>query len=446
MAATVTKKRAKDIKKKYTKDDDRFAPLFSTNICYFGLKIDDCSEGFTVADLDKLLELACELELDRCESFSDEESNTLYKCAPVHAINALLLLVASHRSIAETVAQRMAPRCADTIDGEDGTDFVSEITGPNLVALMDECGPIAVPYLVAEMHKLLFTPDLSADSWLGTTNIGAALNDIIRECYKDIPLAISLTQQFCAPLLEFLRRYGPTLPATARAKSSENMMHRSNAGYFLKKIVDIAMLITEEKEVLQLCRILCGLESTFDHSWLDVLRLFSLEPHPQDELLRVRGNRLDWVIQTWNENHPDKHFPFPRGVMDGPFPGQPGYELPKRLFKYKYCMGGTGSCGRWVGLKICQCCKHRYYCSVECQKSDWGCGRQQEDILKRDSMPTKFSKRPLNRLAKPGCWRSHHYPHCRLTQAYKQWVQHQKHARNDDDEEDEQNEDASLKS
>ena len=40
MTTAVSKKRAKDIKKKYTKDDDRFAPFFSTNICYFGLKID----------------------------------------------------------------------------------------------------------------------------------------------------------------------------------------------------------------------------------------------------------------------------------------------------------------------------------------------------------------------------------------------------------------------
>ena len=137
--------------------------------------MDECSEGFTVADLDKLLDLACELELDRCEGFSDDDSNTLYKCAPVHAINALLILVASDRSIAETVAQRMAPRCADTIDGEDGTEFITDITGPNLVVLMDEIGPIAVPYLCAEMNKLLFTPNLSADSWLGTTNIGEGI-------------------------------------------------------------------------------------------------------------------------------------------------------------------------------------------------------------------------------------------------------------------------------
>ena len=227
----VSKKRAKDIKKKYLNLDERFVPFFSTSIFYHGLKFsEECSEGFTVADLDKLLDLACEMELDRCEGFTDEDTNMLYKCAPVHAINALLLLVANDRSIVDKVAQRMAPRCAETIDGEDGTEFITEITGPNLVVLMNECGPIAVPYLVAEMNKLLFTPSLDADSWLGTTNIGAALHDIIRESYQDIPLAISLTQQFCGPLLEFLRQYGPSLPATARAKSTDNMMHRSNAG------------------------------------------------------------------------------------------------------------------------------------------------------------------------------------------------------------------------
>ena len=208
------------------------------------------------------------------------------------------------------------------------------------------------------------------------------------------------------------------------------------------KIVDIAMLVTEEKEILQLCRILCGLESSFNRTWLDVLRLFSLEPHPQDDLLRTRGNRLDWVIQTWNENHPDKPYPFPPGVVDGPFPGQPGYELPKRLFRHKYCMGGTGSCGRWIGLKICQSCKHRYYCSEVCQQSDWGCGRQQEDQIKRAFMPTKYIQRPWNRLGKPGCWRSHHQPQCKLTKYYKQWVQHQKQTRNrgDDEEGEEPNE------
>jgi len=227
--APVSKKRAKDIKKKYIKDDERFVPFFSTSICQL-VNFQNCSEGFTIADLDKLLDLACELELDRCEGFSDEDTNTLYKCAPVHAINALLLLIASDRSIVDKVAQRMAPRLADTIDGEDGTDFITQITSSNLVVLMDECGPTAVPYLVAEMSKLIFSPDLDADSWVGTTNVGTALYDIIRECYKDIPLAISLTQQFCGPLLEFLQRYGPSLPATARAKPSENMMRRSNAG------------------------------------------------------------------------------------------------------------------------------------------------------------------------------------------------------------------------
>ena len=438
MTTAVSKKRAKDIKKKYTKDDDRFAPFFSTNICYFGLKIDECSEGFTAADLDKLLGLACELELDRCEGFSDDDTNTLYKCAPVHAINALLLLVASDRSIADTVAQRMAPRCANTIDGEDGTEFITEITGPNLVVLMDEIGPIAVPYLVAEMHNLLFAPDLSTDSWLGTTNVGAALNDIIRESQKDIPLAISLTQQFCAPLLEFLRQFGPTLPATARANSSVNMMHRSNAGYFLKKVVDIAMLITEEKEVLQLCRLMCGLESTFDHSWLDVLRSFSLEPHPQDELLRVRGNRLDWVIQIWNENHPDKQFPFPRGVVDGPFPGQPGYELPKRLFRHKYCRNpykcvneSAGSSHTPVGIKVCDRCKHTYYCSDICQREGWYCRRNGEaDQFPRDSFPSKFLVRPLKRLLPESrSWLLSHRHQCLLIQAYKRWVKIQKQER-----------------
>ena len=211
-------------------------------------------------------------------------------------------------------------------------------------------------------------------------------------------------------------------------------VNKTNAAEFLSKLVDIAILITDEKEVLELCRSGKCQGDGYDHCWIDVLRMFSLEPHPQDERLREdnaihQPNRIDWVIQSWNENHPDKQYPFPRGVVDGPFPGQPGYEMPKRLFKYKYCMGGTGSCGRWVHLKSCQSCKHRYYCSEICQKSDWGCGRQQDDHLKRQSMPTKFSKRPLNRLAKPSCWRSHHHPYCRLMKYYKQWVEHQKHTR-----------------
>jgi hypothetical protein len=40
-----SKKRAKDIKKKYTKDDDRFVKFFTTNICDYAdlTYIDECS-------------------------------------------------------------------------------------------------------------------------------------------------------------------------------------------------------------------------------------------------------------------------------------------------------------------------------------------------------------------------------------------------------------------
>jgi len=79
-------------------------------------------------------------------------------------------------------------------------------------------------------------------------------------------------------------------------------VNRNNASFLLSQLLYIAILITDEKEILELCRSeKCkGIDSD-RHSWIDVLRLFSLEPHPQDERLRERGNRVDWVIQTWNE-------------------------------------------------------------------------------------------------------------------------------------------------
>ena len=122
-----TKKRAIEIKKRYvpstsTLDGMRFGPLFNSSVFSFPeLNYHECSEAFTVADVDKLLGLACELELDQCDGF---DNDYLYQYAPLHAMNALLLFVSSNRSIADTIAQRFAHRCAQTIP--DSSDFVTE--------------------------------------------------------------------------------------------------------------------------------------------------------------------------------------------------------------------------------------------------------------------------------------------------------------------------------
>ena len=384
----------------------------------------ECSEGFTVADVEKLIGLACELELDHCGGFDEDY---LYQFATVHAINALLLLVASDRSIADTVAQRFVRRCAETIP--DRGSFVAEVMEHNMVMLLCECGPPAVPYLVTEMRRLLLTPNLKEEFWLGSIYVSRAMLVIIRECYTDIPLAILLTDQFCAPLLEFGRH--PT--------ATRNPVNKENASYLLSALVEVAILIMDENAVLELCRSEKCLGDGYDHRLIDVLRLFSLEPHPQDELLHERGNRRDWVIQTWNENHPDKHFPFPRGVMDGPFPGQPGYELPKRLFRHKYCSGNF-KCNNnptipVTNIQVCERCKHTYYCSEECQRYDWDetdhRGRAVRNNL--ESYPPKFRIRPLKRLTEFHQSRSgfsSHRPQCLLIQAFKQWVKIDKRERN----------------
>ena len=417
----ITKKRADEIKKRYVSTaaaQARFGPLFDTTYSFSELHYHECSEGFTVVDVDKLLALACELELDTCSDY-------LYRCAPVNAINALLLLVASDRSLTDKVACRTARRCAETYAGK-FVFFAVDRTAPHLIALLQECGPPAIPCLATEMRNLLLSPHLPESSWLAASSVGEAMRGIILECYKDIPLAISLTDQFCAPLLEFSKH--PT--------AMSNRSNQENAGYLLSALVDIAILITDEKEVLELCRSKDWESEGYDHHWIDVLRLFSLEPHPQDEKLRERGNRMDWVIQTWNENHPDKQYPFPRGVVDGPFPGQPGYELPKRLFRHKYCVGSPkcryNYSGISVEVKVCERCKHTYYCSEACQRHDWYGHFADANLIEYESYPPMVRTSPLKRLTayhKSRFGYSSHRSHCLLVQAYKQWVKIDKQQR-----------------
>ena len=438
-----TKERAQEIKTQYTSRGTsltsrrQFEQLFNNDFFIPELHYHECSEGFTGADVEKLLDLACEVELDTCGGFDGDH---LYQCAPVHAINALLLLVASDRSLVDSIAQRMARRSAGTYGGENA-DFTLKCTGPCLIALMHECGPPSVPYLVMAMRNLLFDVNLPEVSWLAASYVADAMRDIIYDCYTDIPLAISLTDQFCAPLFEFGRH--PT--------ASYNPVNKTIASHLLSELVEVAILITDEKEVLELCRSNKCYGDGWAHSWLDILRKFSLEPHPQDELLRERGNRMDWVIQTWNKNHPDKQFPFPRGVVtDGPFPGQPGYELPKRLFKYKYCTESQCAYSNptvtRTNVKVCERCKHVYYCSIECHRKDWnGCNVRQAEYnrIKLESYPSKFWIRPLKRLTYRRSGLYYHRPHCQLIEAYKQWVKIDKRERNavaaeDDDNNDEQ--------
>ena len=424
-----TKKRAKEIKKRYLSTATgqlRFGPLFNTELSWDGLQYSDCSEGFTAADVEKLLGLACELELDKCLGF---DGDLEYNYAPVHAMNALLLLVSSDHSIADIVARRIARRCAETNSPVE-SDFVIEVLGHNVVTLLCACGPTAIPHMITEMRRLILTPNLSDDSWIGASFIADAIRGIILECYKDIPLAISLTDQFCTPLLEYGKH-----PTAIR-----DPVNKTNAAEFLSKLVDIAILITDEKEVLELCRSGKCLGDGYDHCWIDVLRMFSLEPHPQDERIREdnaihQPNRMDWVIQTWNQNHPDKQYPFPRGVVDGPFPGQAGYELPKRLFRHKYC-AGTYNCGYATScitnttntpskLKVCERCEHTYYCCEACQRLDWYGSRGDGDRKKLETYPLKFRVYPLKRLTKY-YGASPHRRQCLLIQAYKQWVKRQK--------------------
>ena len=428
------KKRANEIKKRYqttTAAQSSFGPLFNTEICWDGVHYHDCSEGFVVTDVEKLIVLACELELDQCEGF---EGDYEFNCAPLHAMNALLLLISSNHSITDTVAGRLAHRCAETIPSIHDSDFVTEILGHNMVMLLCECGPVAIPYLVIEMRRLLLTPNLSGDSWLGASYVANAMRSIILECYQDIPLAISLADQYCAPLLEFSKH--PT--------ATRNRVNRENASSFTSKLLDIAVLITDEQEVLELYRNNKG----FYGNWIDVLRSFSLEPHPQDEMLRERGNRMDWVIRTWNENHPEKQYPFPRGVKYGPFPGQPGYELPKRLFRHKYCRGSY-KCryeptSATVAVQVCERCEHTYYCNDDCQRNDW-CGQNGHGHRSQlELFPPKFRIHPLKRLTKYYRTDSHRRQ-CLLIQSYKQWVERQKEERNGGATEDDEREQRDVK-
>ena len=195
-----TKKRAKEIKKRCMSTpaaQSLFGPLFNAgmedwrqNNAYF----DDCSERFTVVDTEKLLELACEMELDQCDGF---EEAFFYQCAPVHAMNALLLLVSSDRSLADMVAEKFVRLAGATIGSMHGdcTYFVRKILESSVKALLCECGPAAVPHLITEMRRLLLSPYLPESSFLGVSGasyIGYAMVCIIHECYlitSDSPIA-----------------------------------------------------------------------------------------------------------------------------------------------------------------------------------------------------------------------------------------------------------------
>ena len=133
--------------------------------------------------------------------------------------------------------------------------------------LLCECGPAAIPHLITEIRRLLLTPNPPKQSWLGAVNISRAMRDIIHECYKDIPLAISLTHHFCAPLLEYGKH--PT--------AIHNPVNQENASFILSVLVDVAILITDEKEVLELCRSGKCDGGGFDHSWIE---LFVLNTSP----------------------------------------------------------------------------------------------------------------------------------------------------------------------
>ncbi len=128
MKAT-TRKKAKEIKKKYAADP-RFDALFNEDVtCLFdadgaclGLRpkpnYSSVSECFSPPDLAQLMSLACETRLDLCGGFPPADTSE-YRSAPLHALNALLQLLAGPGAPpppdGEALAKALAKRCSSLV-------------------------------------------------------------------------------------------------------------------------------------------------------------------------------------------------------------------------------------------------------------------------------------------------------------------------------------------
>lgn len=367
-----------------------------------------CSDGFTADDVAVLVAIACEQKLDGCD-------NEKLQYGPTHAIHALLRLGRQVVGSAESAA-RLADRIANMVyfDDDQG-DYMTEVLQPACVQLMAEFGPLAVPSLLKEVSVFatLCPRGDHVGGILGTMN--DCLIGIARDC-QDTTVAQDVARGF----VDALRALHASVVRCERARDGYVDKAASQFGrYLVQAIVSLAIFVRNE-DTLQIGRIvyeevMLNVEDVRELPWAEFVHSFGIECHPLDPLVYSKTHPdRELLLGMWRSRRDLGVEAMPSA--DGPFPGQFGYEVPRKWCIVSMC--GYDQCGRraeneaiakyfkeeaqagadyrkkfaeieqdmvahdpqyrvrrylhsWASLKKCGGCCSISYCSPECQRSHW---------------------------------------------------------------------------
>lgn len=302
------------------------------------INVEPNSEGFTVDDVEALLDIAKDRRMDALGDRKDDEEDEYGEWdddlsrPPVQALHAILRLTPELREqrpeVAKKVAQAMAARCVRT----EADELMCDVLGNSVGAILVELHPVSLPYMLQELNGIAASVGSAVEAE-GKYGIGtsALLSAVIGIGVETDDLAVA--RRVASGVVTFLDKL---MKVWGKARGADkDKLHQlvSDMGRLATKL---GPLLRNEAAIATMRAIVMGPHAATDDftiqsdmDWISFLGCVGLQCSPADPALLPKAARVSQVQKAtlmWQARRGDESdTSWPK---TGPFPGEPGYKLP----------------------------------------------------------------------------------------------------------------------